>query len=70
MTGLELQTAAEPFFRVMHGTPDEHELAALTAALLIALRRRSESDESREPAASAARWNAASYTPPGSWARA
>jgi hypothetical protein len=69
VNALELQTAAEPFFRVLCGSPDDHELAALTAALLITLRRQSEAGDGAESALPTARWNPPSYSAPGSWAR-
>jgi hypothetical protein len=63
----ELLGGAEPFFRVLHGSPDDHELAALTAVLLIRLRRQAEA--AAESALPTARWHPTGYAAPGSWTR-
>ncbi|GAA3868613.1 hypothetical protein GCM10022243_37810 [Saccharothrix violaceirubra] len=49
---------------IVHGAPDDEELAALTVALL-ALPRAEEPDET--PAASAPLWTARPYRAPGAW---
>ncbi|HEY3870936.1 MAG TPA: acyl-CoA carboxylase subunit epsilon [Actinocrinis sp.] len=69
MSAHELLAGAEPFFRVLRGTPDDHELAALTAVLLIRLRRQAEAGDGADPALPPARWNPTGYAAPGSWAR-
>lgn len=67
MSGHELLAGAEPFFRVLRGSPDDHELAALTAVLLVRLRRQAEAVGGS--ALPAARWNPTGYAAPGSWTR-
>lgn len=50
--------------RIVRGTPDEYELAALTVALLVAARREQAPSED-EPAR--ATWDPPAYDPPGAW---
>ncbi|MEU6847620.1 acyl-CoA carboxylase subunit epsilon [Streptomyces sp. NPDC046716] len=47
-------TGTQPVFAVVRGRPDEVELAALTAVLLVRLRGSSAPDDAQEAAAGAA----------------
>ncbi|MFH8407195.1 acyl-CoA carboxylase subunit epsilon [Streptomyces sp. NPDC018019] len=60
-------TPPEPLFRIVRGTADAAELAALTAVLMA---RATQAPPPPAPAGPVTAWRRRAYRPPGSWQRA
>ncbi|ASU85323.1 acyl-CoA carboxylase subunit epsilon [Nocardiopsis gilva YIM 90087] len=58
-----------PFMRIVRGSPDDEEIAAITVAVLALMRSRAGASSPQRSAPRSARWTQwRGYTPPGAWA--